>query len=74
MYNPKVLSTLFYYEILLAFNGKKSAEIFFNHKVEYGLQLEKIDSTDFWVLPSTSGAARGSWNENYWRELALKLI
>lgn len=58
---------------VLAFNGKKAAEIFLNRKVEYGRQEETIDKTAIFVLPSTSGAANGYWEEKYWQELAFFL-
>jgi len=55
---------------VLAFNGKKASEVYFGKKVDYGMQKEKIGNTIIFVLPSTSGSARGFWNEKYWRELA----
>ncbi len=55
----------------VGFNGKKAAEVFFGRKsVEYGRQKEQIGETTLFVLPSTSGAARGYWDPGYWRELA----
>jgi TDG/mug DNA glycosylase family protein len=54
---------------ILAFNGKKSAEFFLGHKVDYGFQKEKMSDTKIYVLPSTSSAANGSWDESYWREI-----
>jgi double-stranded uracil-DNA glycosylase len=53
----------------LAFNGKKAAETFLGRRVEYGLQQETLGATTIWVLPSTSGAAGGSWNIEIWRDL-----
>lgn len=59
--NPKVL----------AFNGKKAAQEFFNQPmIAYGQQPETVGETTVFVLPSTSGAARGFWNETYWYALA----
>jgi TDG/mug DNA glycosylase family protein len=56
---------------VFAFNGKKAAENFFGCKVAYGWQTgQEIGATRFFVAPSTSGAARGFWNEDRWRELA----
>jgi TDG/mug DNA glycosylase family protein len=52
------------------FNGKRAAEEFLLRKVEFGLQLETISRTRFFVAPSTSGAANGWWNIEIWRELA----
>lgn len=55
----------------VAFNGKKAAEVFFGRKsVEYGRQDGRIGDTTLFVLPSTSGAARGYWDPAYWVELA----
>ena len=36
----------------------------------FGLQPETVGPTAIFVLPSTSGAARGSWDPGYWHELA----
>lgn len=55
---------------VLAFNGKRAAEIFLGQAVTYGLQKEKIGDTFIFVLPSTSGAASGYWDEVFWAELA----
>ena len=52
------------------FNGKRAAEAFFEHPVEYGRQEIVIDQTRFFVTPSTSGAANKWWNINLWKELA----
>ncbi len=57
---------------VLAFNGKKAAEMFLDRSVEYGLQKEKIGNTQIFVLPSTSGAARGYWDESQWAKLIIK--
>ncbi len=57
----------------VAFNGKKAAEIVLGRKVDYGPQPERIAGARVHVLPSTSGAARGAWNEAYWRELAREV-
>jgi len=56
----------------VGFNGKKAAQLFLGSlSVEYGLQKEKIGSTALFVLPSTSGAARGFWDSKYWFQLAI---
>ena len=55
----------------LAFNGKRAARAFFERPVAYGRQPEPIGQTTVFVLPSTSGAARGYWDESFWRELAV---
>jgi TDG/mug DNA glycosylase family protein len=54
----------------LAFNSKRSAELILGRKVEYGRQPERIGGSPVWVLPSTSPAARGSWDIEPWRDLA----
>lgn len=56
--------------IAIGFNGKKAAEVFFGRKVNYGRQKERIGDTAIFVLPSTSGAARGFWDAKHWHELA----
>jgi TDG/mug DNA glycosylase family protein len=53
----------------LAFNGKKAAKAVLGRDVAYGEQPERIEGVRVLVLPSTSGAARGFWDERYWREL-----
>ena len=59
-----------YSPLALAFNGKSSAAAFLGRPAGYGLQPEMIGKTAVFVLPSTSGAARGYWDESYWHELA----
>lgn len=54
----------------VAFNGKRAASMFLGRPVKYGLQPEKVGASAVFVLPSTSGAARRFWNEQYWVELA----
>ncbi len=57
----------------VAFNGKTAAKEFYRcPRVEYGPQLESmwIARIPVFVLPSTSGAARGYWDEGYWSRLA----
>lgn len=57
----------------IAFNGKKSASEYYHCttvKLNYGRQSGLIGDTIVFVLPSTSGAARGHWNIEYWREVA----
>lgn len=55
---------------VLVFNGKNSATAFLGRATSYGRQPETIGRTEVFVLPSTSGAARGYWSESYWQELA----
>lgn len=55
----------------LAFNGKKAAERYLRSwPVSYGEQPERIGDTRLVVLPSTSGAANGHWDESWWRRFA----
>jgi double-stranded uracil-DNA glycosylase len=54
----------------LAFNGKNAARAALGRPVVYGPQPEAIGGASAWVLPSTSGAARGFWDIGPWRELA----
>jgi double-stranded uracil-DNA glycosylase len=55
---------------LLAFNGKNAARAALGRPVIYGPQPETIGGASIWVLPSTSGAARGFWDIDPWLELA----
>jgi TDG/mug DNA glycosylase family protein len=60
---------------ILAFNGKRSASAFFGRSVSYGYQFGRdIGSTRIYVAPSTSGAARGFWDEAYWRLVAEAVL
>ena len=53
------------------FNGKKAAQVFLGcRRVEFGLQSRKIGTTRLFVAPSTSGAANGYWDIDYWHQLA----
>ena len=54
---------------VVAFNGKRAAQIYFGKPVTYGYQLRLIGRSAVFVLPSTSGAARGYWQADYWQEL-----
>jgi TDG/mug DNA glycosylase family protein len=54
----------------LAFNGKNAARGALSRAVDYGPQPERIGGATVWVLPSTSGAARGFWDIGPWRDLA----
>ena len=54
----------------LAFNGKNAARGALGRRVDYGPQPERIGGAAVWVLPSTSGAARGYWDVGHWRDLA----
>jgi len=60
--------------LVLCFNGKRSAREFFGSaEVDYGLHRERIGATSLFVVPSTSGAARASWDERPWRNLAARV-
>jgi TDG/mug DNA glycosylase family protein len=57
-----------YQPSVLAFNGKRAALEYFGRKVAYGYQAgADIGATRVFVGPSTSGAARGFWDEEIWR-------
>jgi double-stranded uracil-DNA glycosylase len=58
----------------IAFNGKNAARGALERGVDYGSQEERIGGADVWVLPSTSGAARGFWRLDPWRELAAAAL
>ena len=38
--------------------------------IDYGEQSHRIGDTAIHVLPSTSGSARGFWDEGSWRKAA----
>ena len=58
---------------VLAFNGKKAAQMFYGRTaIDYGRQ-PAIGDTAIWVLPSTSGAASGAWSPAPWRQMAQSL-
>ena len=54
----------------LAFTSKTAGEKFFGGKRDYGEQAERISTTQIWILPSTSGAANGSWRPEIWHRFA----
>ncbi len=54
----------------LAFNGKNAARAALGRPVDYGQQPECLGPSRVFVLPSTSGAARGFWEVRHWRQLA----
>lgn len=59
---------------LLAFTSKAAARATLGRpavqSLAYGMQAERIGSTQIFVLPSPSGQARGHWTIEPWRELA----
>lgn len=55
----------------IAFNGKTAARwALGRRRVDYGEQPERWGSSRLFVLPSTSGAANGYWDEDVWRRFA----
>ena len=58
----------------IAFNGKQAAKGALGRPVDYGDQPERLGGTRVFVLPSTSGAARGYWDVRHWHELAQRLL
>lgn len=54
----------------LAFTSKTAGQKFFDGKRDYGEQVEPIGDTRVWILPSTSGAANGSWQPEIWHRFA----
>jgi TDG/mug DNA glycosylase family protein len=56
---------------ILVFNGKRAAATYLAAKVHYGYQPGcDVGATQIHVAPSTSGAARGFWDEEVWRDIA----
>lgn len=58
---------------MIAFTSKKAASVVLRKttsKINYGLQVERIERSQVWVLPSPSGAARGYWDESHWQVLS----
>lgn len=54
----------------LAFTSKTAGQKFFGGQRDYGEQAERIGDTRVWILPSTSGAANGSWRPEIWHRFA----
>lgn len=54
----------------VGFNGKKAGQVVLGRPVAYGPQPERLAGAEVYVVPSTSGAARGFWDEKHWLELA----
>lgn len=55
---------------IVAFTGKRAAQEFLGHPVEYGRLAEMHGKTMLFVLTSPSGAACRYWNAAPWHELA----
>ena len=54
----------------LAFTSKAAGQNFLGGRRDYGEQGESIGGTKIWILPSTSGAANGSWRPEVWHAFA----
>jgi TDG/mug DNA glycosylase family protein len=57
----------------LAFTSKRAAREYLGRDADYGIQNDRIGTTELFVLPSTSGLATRFWNERIWYDLALEL-
>jgi TDG/mug DNA glycosylase family protein len=58
--------------LILAFNGKRAAQVFLGRRVNYGHQPGcDIGRTRVFTAPSTSGAARGDWDERCWHDIMV---
>ena len=57
----------------LAFTSKNAGQRFLGGMRDYGAQIERISETRIWILPSTSGAARGSWRPEIWHAFAQRV-
>ena len=56
------------------FNGKRAAQEFFGTTaVEFGVQRLRIGKTVLFVAPSTSAAARATWDLAIWQDLAKRV-
>jgi TDG/mug DNA glycosylase family protein len=66
-------SILTYAPNFLAFTSKTAGENFLGGKRAYGEQSEMLAATRIWILPSTSGAANGSWRPEIWHALAERV-
>jgi TDG/mug DNA glycosylase family protein len=54
----------------LAFTSKTAGQKYFGGKRDYGERRDMIGDTRVWILPSTSGAANGSWQPEVWHRFA----
>jgi len=60
----------------VAFNGKRAAAVFYGRRsrdLTYGPAGAVADFPPVWVLPSTSGAACGTWSVEPWQWLAASI-
>jgi double-stranded uracil-DNA glycosylase len=68
---PRLIAELERYSpAWIAFNGKNAARAALGRPVNYGEQPERLGGVRCFVLPSTSGAARGFWDIDVWHNLA----
>ncbi|MGK2938428.1 MAG: hypothetical protein ACSLFR_11585 [Solirubrobacteraceae bacterium] len=58
---------------VLAFNGMRGARQALSSVDGHGRQAMRFADADAWVLPSTSGAARGYWDLAPWTALAQRV-
>ena len=59
---------------MLAFNGKRAAKEYLQMPTTvFGLLPHTIGATKLFVCPSTSAAARSSWDPRWW-QLLVKLL
>ena len=63
-------SMLKFHPAFLAFTSKAGGQKFLGGARAYGEQTERIGDTRVWILPSTSGAANGSWQPEVWHRFA----
>jgi TDG/mug DNA glycosylase family protein len=54
----------------LAFTSKAAGQGFLGGRRDYGEQSEMLAGTRIWILPSTSGAANGTWRPEIWHQFA----
>lgn len=57
----------------VAFTSKNAGQIYAGVPLHFGIQNWSIGSALVFVLPSTSGQARRSWDRSVWQELAKRL-
>ena len=60
----------------LAFNGKRAASLALKVSgplLSYGRQDRVIGRTEIYILPSSSGAASGFWDAQYWQEFGRRV-
>jgi TDG/mug DNA glycosylase family protein len=56
--------------LVLAFNGKRAAQLFLGRPAAYGYQPGRdIGRTRIYLAPSTAGPGRGAWSDALWQEV-----